>query len=287
MSVDLTIDRDQITAADSVTLTLAAAAPEGQRLVFPKAADKLGKFTVANFRESEPRLVEGNRVRVEHIYELEPFLPGDYEIPPLAIEFGQDGRIETEAVTVHVVSVLPKDAGNPEIKEIAPPVALPGLSPWIYAGGAAVLLAIGLLIWWRLRKRTPHAEPEPLPHEVAMRAMRELMAEDLIAKGQAKLFHLRLSAILRHYLEDRFGLHAPERTTEEFLHDLRRDNTLGDSHKPLLERFLVHCDMVKFAEYEPSREEIENTINTCAQFIAETKPSDQPVPVPQPAGSSR
>lgn len=102
------------------------------------------------------------------------------------------------------------------------------------------------------------------------------MAEDLIGKGQAKLFYLRVSAILRHYIEDRFGLRAPERTTEEFLNDLRDAQSLLPRQKELLKRFLEHCDMVKFAEHQPSREEVDDTLNTCAQFIAETKQQEAP-----------
>ena len=102
------------------------------------------------------------------------------------------------------------------------------------------------------------------------------MAEDLIAKGQAKLFYLRVSAILRHYIENRFGLRAPERTTEEFLSDLQTNHILLPRQKDLLKRFLEHCDMVKFAEYQPNREEVDDTLNTCAQFIAETRQQDTP-----------
>ena len=49
------------------------------------------------------------------------------------------------------------------------------------------------------------------------------MEEGLIDKGEQKLFYLKISAILRHYVEDRFGMHAPENTTEEFLRDLQKD----------------------------------------------------------------
>ncbi len=285
VSVTLRVDREQITVADPISVTLEVTAPEGERLIFPATGEKLGEFTVTDTSEAGPRLVEGNKVQLGRIYELEPFLPGDYEVPPLTVEFGEDQGIVTDPVSISVVSVLPEGAEDPELKGIAAPVDLPGSRWWLYAAVFLALAAAAWLLWRRFRKKPARGEPTPLAHEVALRAMSELMAEDLISKGQAKLFYLRLSAILRHYIEDRFGLHAPERTTEEFLRDLRAERTFDDRQKGLLEEFLVHCDMVKFAGYNPSREEIESAINTCGQFIAETKPTELAARTPEPVGS--
>jgi LPXTG-motif cell wall-anchored protein len=274
VEVTLKVNRDQVTVADTVEVTLEAVAPEGESLRFPDLSGKLGDFTVLGSSESAPLLVGENRVVRRRVYELEPFLPGDYTVPELSVGFGEGGSIETESVTVVVASVLPEGAENPDIKDITPPVSLPGLDPWIYAAIAALLAGLGFLFWWKRRRKEEFVATAPQPHEIALRALRELMAEDLIAQGKAKLFYLRVSGILRHYIEGRFGLHAPESTTEEFLHDLSADQSFNDRQKELLREFLMHCDMVKFAEYEPAGSEIDETINTCAQFIAETRPAE-------------
>ena len=44
-----------------------------------------------------------------------------------------------------------------------------------------------------------------------------LVTEDLIARGLIQEFHYRTSGIVRGYIERRFGVSAPEMTTEEFL----------------------------------------------------------------------
>jgi len=272
-TLTLRVSAERITVADSVLVTLDVDAPEDAKIRFPAPGEKLGEFTVAGAEQSDPELTGENRVRLRQQYELEPFLAGDYEVPPLEVQVG-DQTIRTDPVKVEVASVLPAKEAKPEIKEIAPPVSLPGFSPWVCAAIGVLLAGAGFYLWWRRRKRPEPAGQMPLPHEVALRALRELMAEDLIAKGQAKLFYLRVSAILRHYIEGRFGLHAPESTTEEFLNDLRRSPHFNDARKELLRRFLHHCDMVKFAKYQPTREEIDDTVNTCAQFIAETRPAE-------------
>ena len=271
------LSRKQINVADHLQLVLEVHATEGESVKFPSFEGKLGEFTVTASETSQPRLAEGGRVVVARTFELEPFLPGDYEIPPMNVPIGDNVTIETARETIKVVSVLPQGQ-KPDIKEIGPPLELPGLSGWLYflMGLAVAALFLSIYMLWRRRKINRTAQSALPPHELALAELRKLMAEDLVAKGQAKLFYLRVSAILRHYIENRFGLRAPERTTEEFLSDLQTNHILLPRQKDLLKRFLEHCDMVKFAEYQPNREEVDDTLNTCAQFIAETRQQDTP-----------
>jgi hypothetical protein len=113
------------------------------------------------------------------------------------------------------------------------------------------------------------------PDEIAYQELDKLLADDLLTRGEVKLFHLRISDILRSYIENRFGLKAPERTTEEFLAELTQDlqmqKALLKDHKRLLGEFLNQCDLVKFAKHEPSIEESGKTVVICREFIEETK----------------
>ena len=266
------VSRAEITVAGRIELALEAVAAEGQEVEFPRLGEEVGEFRLIDAGAAAPRLLEGDRLLTRTSYQLEPFLPGDYEIPPMKVRFGEDTVIETRPITVRVVSVLPASDETPDIKEIVPPVELPGLEPWVYWAMAGLLaLAAGGYFFWRRRRLRQHFEPPLLPHQIALRELRKLQGDDLILKGQAKLFYLRLSLILRRYIEDRFGLRAPESTTEEFLADLGADPTFVPRQKELLKQFLEHCDMVKFAEHSPTRDEIDQAINTCAQFIAETR----------------
>ena len=113
-----------------------------------------------------------------------------------------------------------------------------------------------------------------------MRNWRSCWPSGLLEKGEAKLFYLRLSNVLRHYIEDRFGLRAPEQTTEEFLVELRQGQPFGSAHKELLQSFLEHCDLVKFAELQPTRGEAETTVALCRRFIDETRYEQSTTPEP-------
>ena len=63
----------------------------------------------------------------------------------------------------------------------------------------------------------------PVPAHV--RAKQKLQ-EALALIAQPKPFVIAVSDTARYYLEERFDFHAPERTTEEFLHELQRTDLL-------------------------------------------------------------
>ena len=118
--------------------------------------------------------------------------------------------METEEIPIQVISVLLEQEAEPDIKEIAPPVELPGTPPWVYgviALGVLALAAAAYLLWRRRRKSEEEIVPPIPPHDRAYDELEQLLREDLVGKGQVKLFYLRLSNILRHYIEERFGLH--------------------------------------------------------------------------------
>jgi hypothetical protein len=279
LQVELKVEREKISVADRVSVVVEATAPEILDVELPERTEKLGEFLVADARTAQPRLVGEGRVLHRRAYVLEPFLAGEYKIPPLTVRGTekQSGGAErpeivTEEIAIEVVSVLPQGEQQPELKEIAEPVEMPApWWPWVAGGVALAALAAGLW-WWRRRKRLERdAIPPPSPHEVAFAELENLLASGLLDKGEAKLFYLRLSNVLRHYIEDRFGLRAPEQTTEEFLAELKRGQPFAPKHNESLQVFMEHCDLVKFAELQPTQQEAATSVDLCRKFIAETK----------------
>ena len=295
VELSVKVSKKEITIADRITLLLSAVAKEDYEVELPKFGDKLEQFGIVDYRRPQPRLIDDGRVHTEKSYVLEPFLSGDYKIPPMKIVFWKKGEakpkkheLETEEMTVKVTSILPEKQAELTIKEIAGPVELPrprrGALYATIAGGVTVVGgAIALVVWLRRRRRKVAAAPKVAAHELAYRRLEALLAEQLIEGGEVKLFYTRLSDILRHYIEDRFGLHAPERTTEEFLAELRGSDALDERFRPLLETFLTHCDLVKFAEHRPANAEIEATFDACKQFIEATRADGKTVEVAEEA----
>ena len=294
VSLTMQLSSTNITIAEQLELVLLAAIPEEYEVEMPGYTTTLGDFSVDDYHTIPPRMTgaTGNaRILVQKTFILEPYLPGTYTIPPLTILYqetkdgAEENKLTTEEVQISVRSFLPDDTGDLQIKDIRPPEELPlDIIRLLWLAGSLLsifILAIAGFIYWRkTRAKKEEVIIQKSPDEIAFKELDTLLAEDLLARGKVKLFHLRISDILRSYIENRFGLKAPERTTEEFLSELTQDvqiqkALLGD-HKRLLGEFLNQCDLVKFAKHEPSIEESGKTITVCREFIEETRKRQVP-----------
>ena len=123
-----------------------------------------------------------------------------------------------------------------------------------------VMLGVGIVLFLLFRRRRTVAKTEsPLtPQAIALLRLRNLL-ENRLDESDVKKFFIELSAIVRWLIEQTSTIRAPELTTEEFL------RTLGSRHgsvvfpeemRERLRLFLESADMVKFAKFQPSREDI-------------------------------
>ena len=277
----LAVPRDRTPITETLRVELEVIAPEGSKLRFPEEIASPEEFLTATTEISPPRLLDDGRVLARRVYELEPLAPGEWTIPPIRVGLGERGdreEIATEAFPVRVDSLLDVAAEDAELSDIRDPVALPApIWPWLLAA-AALAAAVWL---WRRRRPTSEApaalEATQPPHEVALAALQRLTQSSLLAQGRFKAFYGALSDILRRYIEGRFGLRAPERTTEEFMGELRVKRPFQGERQELLGRFLAGCDLVKFAEVTPESAEVEEAVALCRRFIEETKPRPEAV----------
>ena len=296
MTLTLRTSAESISTAETLSLTLSATLEDSYSVEFPNYPEPVEaetptpespapvvppEFTSAGYEDATPVLGDDGKVTRSRTYRLEPFLEGTYNIPPLSVSFwkeveGDDEKstAETEPVTITVASVLAPDA-QPGVMDIAGPVAVQNPTPWgLYIVLMLMLAAaLGALYWYKYIRVVP-GPPPPLPippHVRALEALEAIEREKLVEKGLYKEYYIRVSDVLRHYMEDEFHLRAPERTTEEFLAEIQHNAVLGLQEQLLLRAFLRHCDLVKFAKAEPSSEEIRETFQTCEKFIIDSE----------------
>jgi hypothetical protein len=296
MTLTLRTSAESMSTAETLSLTLSATLEDGYSVEFPDYPEPAEpetptpetpapvvppEFTSAGYDDAAPVLSEDGKVTRSRTYRLDPFLEGAYTIPPLSVSFwkeveGDDEKAtaETEPVTVTVASVLAPNA-QPGVMDIAGPVAVQNPTPWLLYFVLLVLLVAILcaLYWYKFIRVVPGPPPPPPvpPHVRALEALQAIEREKLVEKGLYKEYYIRVSDVLRHYMEDEFHLRAPERTTEEFLAEIQHNAVLGLQEQLLLRAFLRHCDLVKFAKAEPSSEEIRETFQTCEKFIIDSE----------------
>jgi hypothetical protein len=167
----------------------------------------------------------------------------------------------------------------PDIHGIKPPIDIP--NPWLWVWLILGLILVAAVVFFAVRffsKKTtpPVIIPVIPPHERARQKLQQALA--LIS--QPRPFCILVSDTVRQYLEERFRFHAPDRTTEEFLHELRATNLLLPQQKESLGEFLSVCDMVKFARYEPGLPELQALHESAVRLIDETEPEPVPPPIP-------
>ncbi len=272
--LELSLDKDKLTTVQTAVLQLQLSGPESINVQFPDLSAGVGEFAVNETRSLPDRLLEGGTVARAQEHVLQPFLPGDYELPAVKVVVDESIEIETDPVSVTVTSVLGEDDTG-ELRDITDPLAIP-VPKWVWVLGAVLLAAVVAGLWWLYRRRK-RREQEPRvvpPHEKALTALDALLSERLLETGLVQQFYLRLSNVVRVYIEDRFGLRAPEQTTEEFLGGLASTDQISPTHRQLLRRFLQQADMVKFARFEPGDDETGGAVRAARQFVEQTVPEE-------------
>lgn len=287
-TVHVRLDKTKISIAETVLLQFEASLRPGYEIRMPKVDKVLESFGIVDWDSPGQRLDDNNYVVTTYQYRLEPFLSGSYEIPAFTFEFHDVNQPDTkhemtsEPIAVEVTSLLGEDRAKLVIEDIEGVVGMPKPASRWWLWSLAVLGVVAAPAGWlilRGRRAKQLVRIFKPAHEVAYARLQALVAENLVEAGRIKEFYERVSGILRYYIEDRFDLHAPERTTEEFLSELQGTDVLSPPNKELLREFLTHCDLVKFARHDPTTEQIQRTFDLVREFIEKTRADDRRVDV--------
>lgn len=216
------------------------------------------------------------------IIKIVPLNTGALSFPRIEIQPVDSSvtSIYTDGFRVYVLSVLAE--GDTLLRDIKPLQKYPLQLPfWIYLLLLLLALSAGIYLWWKRPekpKRKYIAQPEikepVLPAwEKALKALDELLTEDLLDKGETVLYHFRLSNILRAFLEETYNFPALEMTGREIAVSLNRRNIPQAQE---IRKFITYCDLVKFAKREPAAVEIEeNTLWLRNYLISFREPTQE------------
>jgi hypothetical protein len=178
-------------------------------------------------------------------------------------------------------------ANTNDIHGIKPPVEIPNEWLWLWITLAAVfLIVLTVMAWLLLRRRQALVSlPPPVPPHVRAK---QRLTEALAFLSDPNRFCTMVADTTRVYLEERFSLRAPERTTEEFLVELRTSPHLTLDQKQSLGPFLESCDLVKFARFEPTETTLRQLHDAALRLVDETQfdPINAATPPPLPSTSA-
>ncbi len=279
--------------SDLVEMEIRVTAAAGIQIQPPTFGQAVGDFLVRDYGERTDHKAarrpiagqgstrqdgEANQRRFR--YQLEPVHAGRHLIRSFAIPFvdnrpdseqkGATVLIESEPIEINVTSELGDQIPNlADLEPMLPPRPLHTPIGWSWILGAVIVgLTAVSIIWWRRSKKTQIAmTPQLTPEEIAHAAFSALLTENLPSRGLFKEFYLRLTGIVRHFIEATTGLRAPEQTTEEFLRAIRSREVFSAERSGRLKEFLEAADMVKYAGQQPDPEQIELSIARAREFV--------------------
>ncbi len=276
LDISSQVDRSEITIGDRIQYEIKVVYPNQGHVELPSVLGNLGAFEVKEYQVSEPKPAGKLQIQTWH-FNLSTFTVGKYTLPPQQVAYrnGTDTAATvffTQPIEINVIRTSPETVKD--IADIAPLAKVPGGKPWlVYALGGLLLLALGLIVWKRIRKNTSvKLEKPPLPpFEEAMEKLAGLKNLELLKENQTGEFCFQLSELLRRFISRRFGIDALESTTSEFLEDVRK-LPITRSQKQWLEKFCAATDLVKFADAPLTVNEAESWIKQTEDFLQQTKP---------------
>jgi hypothetical protein len=269
---------------DSITLTLTVEAEAEVEVEMP-TGEAVGRFSIANFTPRSETTAGGGTRHTQRYTLLAP-MSGLQRIPSLRIEFvdqrpgqaqGNDGGVVahellTEEISLEIASVDPEGTVTAKLRPIRgslEPPRISALDRWLPGMAGVGVLIIAIILFLLLRGRS-RGQARISAYDKAMTELAALEKRGLPGEEEADAWYVDLSGIVRRYLEDRYGLRAPELTTEEFLREAQRSHQLSE-HRSLLSSFLESCDQVKFAGYRPGETESRDALSLARRFLEETR----------------
>jgi hypothetical protein len=281
LNVKAELDSSSIRIGEQLTLKLSAFLSTGddRHIQWPAfSGDTItSKIEVVSKGKLDTVTAATGQMIVSQKVQITSFDSGYHPIPPILFTIKEDTSVvaETDPLLFHVITV-PVDTTK-EIKDIKGPVDAPfhwkEAIPYII-GAVVVAILTALIIYYirrRRRKIVVSKEPEIIKtaDEIALEQLHSLENEKLWQNGKTKEYYIRLSDIMRVYIEQRFRVPAMEQTSDEILTSLR--SIIDDQHRIRLRQILLLSDLVKFAKEWPISTENEMSIVNAKEFVAETK----------------
>ncbi len=276
-------DRTTATTSETITFTLSVLYSPGIKVRLPEPGSKIAGLRVVDFGEDGPVNMD-TRLVYKKWYALRADIAGTYIIPSMNISYTDTDNTEKKLETPQIFLEVKSGASDDEEKQLEDIIDIKPLQEtnrdltlFIIAGSAAIIasLIVICVLFYLRKKRQRRQEIQKPAHVLALEALDNLKKEKLIEKGVVREHYFRLSDIFRRYIENRFNLRAVESTTQELLPEITKLDAMTESARSTTLEFLLHSDMVKFAKYPPTQEEIDKSHQEIVTVINETKQENE------------
>jgi hypothetical protein len=265
-----------VRVAEPLTLDVTVTAAAGSKVDFPAIGKSLGNFDVTEQvdRADVPSAIDVNQRVWTRRLTLETIVTGDTEIPSLEIQVRRDASSQTlksEAVPIHVTSVLEGRADPAQFRDIQSVVDVPVLQPasraWLWwtlgaVGGAAAATLLLATVAKRKTRITPGVW--------AIRELDQLRNSEAMKSCDSEMVIQNITMILRDFLELQFDIAAPARTSKELLQVVESGRSVSAEVTRGFAELFGNSDLALFAGLQLTQGELTKAIDDAQQLIEQT-----------------
>ncbi len=285
ITITASSSKQEMLIGDSLRYTVTVEWQRGIELMKLEPGATIGAFEIQDMQTSEQKTLKGERFEKSYTYVLSTFDTGEFEIPPFTVEYqttsGEVKTAQSQPIKITVKHVPRTSTDRNDVRDIKPPLSIPADTQLrnILLVSLAALLVLGALGGfltrkWLLSRRAASAQewipPKPI-EELAYDDLNALAHSNLLSEGKIKKYHIRLSEIIRIYLGRRYKLAAIDMTSYELMYRLK-ERVAGKPTLSVIEDFLDHCDLVKFAKYVPEHTQCVAKLDQAKMIVEQTTP---------------
>ncbi len=267
MEAQLTVEVGKHTAErglGEVTLTLTITGPPTLIVEEPRLGDAAAAWKEE--RLASTRTVKDQRLVWSQVIRLHQVKRGLEPVPDVTVRFRRNPEAEwIEEEWPHILQNI-RDGSEPlqQVEETPS-----WQRRWGFIFFLAVFVLLVSLAW--MKKRTRFRHEAPLPSDRwALQEIDRIERTLMPPQGEAEAYHTQISFVVRRYLVERFGLHALQQTTAEFLQAARQLAELPPEEQALLSELFERCDLAKFARAGSSPEECLHTTELARSLVQRT-----------------
>jgi len=275
LDLKVKVDKDKVTIGDRIRYEIEIEYDDKIEPEPIKIGENLGEFEIKDYKIDEPKKTKTKRWLSHISYILSAYTIGEFTIYPVHVKYKDANGEMHEAVSEEIKIVVEKVKRSPGDKDDIRPLKSPveiksGFPVWLVAIFILVIIVCMAVLLYYMRKKTtieePISPPRP-PEEVAFEELNALKDMRLIEKGLIKEYYIRISDIIRRYIESRYNVCALDRTTWELYREMRNSKRIDRTYIDKIRDFLEECDLVKFAKYIPEEREIEEVYKKAEEIV--------------------
>ena len=251
-------------------VTIKVTAPSVVNVSLPNMDDRFKGFKApgTNSMYSVTTVEKDGRKTTSLHWQLTPDpLARRYRLAPFVVQV-DDRKFPTMGVHFDTPALDTNEAGEVEVNPSheLPPFTWKRIGFWA-AVGAGILLVLAAAYFIFRKVRQIVRVHRMSPYERALYELDRLLRKGLPGRGLYKDFYVELTMVVRRYIERRYGVRAPNLTTDEFLRTASSDAAFPQASIGELKAFLESADLVKFAGLESTPEMADGATGKALNYL--------------------